>query len=85
MAVTAATHQKSMSAAIPSLKQNLTEIEASAEYGMSVFWYRRCRWAGNGPAFIKLGAACLYPRNELEKFFNSRLVKSTSESAVRGN
>ncbi|MBW4057168.1 MAG: helix-turn-helix domain-containing protein [Proteobacteria bacterium] len=64
-------------------KKNLTETEAAAEYGMSVHWYRRSRWAGDGPCFIKLGGAILYPRTELESFFDARLVKSTSESSIR--
>ena len=70
-------------ASIETHKKNLTETEASAEYGMSVHWYRRSRWAGDGPRFIKLGGAILYPRIELESFFDARLVKSTSESSTR--
>ncbi len=61
-------------------KKNLTETEASEEYGMSVHWYRRARWAGNGPEFIKLGAAILYPRVNLDAFFSSRIRKSTSDT-----
>ena len=64
-------------------KKNLTESEASAEYGMSVHWYRRSRWAGDGPRFIKLGGGVLYPRTELDAYFDARLVKSTSESSTR--
>ncbi len=64
-------------------KRNLTETEAAEEYGMSVHWYRRSRWAGDGPRFIKLGGGILYPRVELDAFFNSRLVKSTSEASTR--
>jgi len=65
-------------------KINLTEAEASEIFGMSVFWYRRKRWEGGGPAYIKMnGGAVLYPRTELEKFFNDRLVKSTSEVSAR--
>ena len=67
-----------------SLKRNLTETESSAEYGYSVHWYRRARWAGNGPKYIKIaGGGVLYPRTELEAFFNSRLVGSTSEATAR--
>ncbi|MDD2367564.1 MAG: hypothetical protein PHN84_15545 [Desulfuromonadaceae bacterium] len=76
--------KKSASEANPTVKKNLTETEASAEYGYSVHWYRRARWAGNGPRYIKIrGGGVLYPRAELDAFFDSRLVGSTSESTAR--
>jgi hypothetical protein len=65
------------------VKRNLSEKEASAEYGGSVHWYRRARTYGGGPKFIKLAGMVLYPRTELDEFFNSRLVKSTSEVSAR--
>jgi hypothetical protein len=64
------------------LKVNLTEKEATA-YGPSVHWFRRARWAGDGPKFIKLAGSVLYPVTELDAFFNARLVKSTSEVSTR--
>ena len=64
-------------------KLNLSEKEAAEIYGLSVHWFRRARWAGGGPEFIKLGAAVLYPRKSLDDFFTSRIVKSTSEASVR--
>lgn len=60
-------------------KRNLTEVEASEEYGPSVHWFRRARWEGNGPRFIKLTGKILYPRVELESFFAARLRRSTSD------
>jgi hypothetical protein len=66
-----------------SIRKNLTETEASERYGMSVHWYRRARWAGDGPKFIKLSGSVLYPVTELDAFFNARLVKSTSEATTR--
>lgn len=67
-------------------KINLTETEATI-YGPSVHWFRRARWAGNGPAFLKIaggkGGKVLYPVVELDRFFGSRLVKSTTEASVR--
>ncbi len=65
------------------VKKNLNEKEASAEYGGSVHWYRRARTYGGGPKFIKLAGMVLYPRTELDAFFDSRIVKSTSEASVR--
>lgn len=63
----------------PPDKRNLTEEQAAAEYGPSVHWYRRARWAGDGPRFIKLDGRVLYPRTELDAFFESRLRRSTSD------
>ncbi len=63
--------------------RNLTEKEAAERWGMSVHWYRRKRWSGGGPAYIKSsegkGGKVLYPEEELEKFFTSKLRKSTSD------
>jgi predicted DNA-binding transcriptional regulator AlpA len=65
------------------IKKNLTEQEAADKYGMSVHWYRRARWQGDGPRFIKLAGSVLYPVTELDAYFDSRLVKSTSEVTSR--
>lgn len=64
-------------------KINLNKTEAAEIYGPSVHWFRRARWQGDGPAFIKLKGAVLYPVQELDRFFNARLVKSTSEVSAR--
>ena len=64
------------------VKQNLTEQEATV-YGPSVHWFRRARWKGDGPKFIKLANKVLYPVEELERYFSERLVRSTSEATVR--
>jgi len=61
------------------MKKNYTEKEAAEVYGPSVAWFRRKRWEGDGPLFIKLPGMVLYPVEELEAFFKSRLRKSTSD------
>jgi predicted DNA-binding transcriptional regulator AlpA len=65
------------------MKININETEASEMYGPSVHWFRRARWQGDGPRFIKLSGAVFYPVSELEAYFNERLVKSTSEVSCR--
>lgn len=65
------------------MKKNINEIEAAELYGPSVHWFRRARWKGDGPRFIKLAGAVLYPVVELDSFFSARLVKSTSEAETR--
>lgn len=65
------------------MKKNYNEVEASECYGPSVHWFRRARWKGDGPRFIKLAGSVLYPIVELDAYFSARLVKSTSEVASR--
>lgn len=65
------------------VKLNINEAEASEMYGPSVHWFRRARWQGNGPRFIKLSGKVLYPVAELERFFNERIIKNTSEATSR--
>jgi len=64
-------------------KINLNETEAAQIYGPSVHWFRRARWKGDGPRFIKLAGSVLYPVTELNAFFEAKLVKSTSEATIR--
>jgi hypothetical protein len=69
-------------------KRNLTEREASDEYGMSVHWYRRKRWSGGGPVYIKVsdgpGGKVLYPEESLDRYFASRTRNSTSDTGKAG-
>jgi hypothetical protein len=60
-------------------KRYLNEVEAAEAYGPSVSWFRRARWRGDGPLFAKLQGRVLYPVEELERFFSSRLRRSTSD------
>lgn len=57
----------------------LSEKQASARYGFSLSWFRRKRWEGGGPLYVKIGHSVRYPAKELETFFEGRgLVNSTS-------
>jgi len=64
-------------------KLNVNEKEASELYGPSVHWFRRARWEGGGPEFIKLNGLVLYQRKTLDDFFSARIVKSTSDASAR--
>jgi len=57
----------------------LSTIEAARVIGLSVAWFERSRWAGDGPPFIKLGRAVRYPRDELDAWMRARLRTSTTE------
>lgn len=68
---------------VPPEKINLSEREASQLYGPSVHWFRRARWAGGGPEYIKLNGLVLYQRRKLDEFFTAKIVKSTSDASMR--
>jgi hypothetical protein len=58
----------------------ITETEASLRYKYSKFWFQRCRWAGNGPQFLKIRGKILYPIKETDEWFSGHGLKnSTSE------
>ena len=61
----------------------ISEKDASQRYGMSVHWFRRKRVEGGGPSFRKIGNRCFYAVEELDRFFNERTCKSTSEYHTR--
>lgn len=61
----------------------LSEKEASAITGFSIYWFRRKRWQGGGPLFRKFGRKVGYPESELLKWINSHeLHNSTSEYRI---
>jgi len=58
---------------------NLSEKAAAKRWGPSVHWFRRARWAGGGPPYIKLAGKVLYPKVEGDAFFASKIRTSTSD------
>lgn len=59
---------------------NINEQAAAKRWGPSVHWFRRARWSGGGPPFIKLSGMVLYPIAEGDAFFATKIRKSTSDS-----
>lgn len=58
----------------------LTEKQASEIYGFSLSWFRRKRWEGGGPEYIKVGYAVRYSEEVLQTYFDSMpRCKSTSD------
>lgn len=59
----------------------MTEKEVARVSGVSVAWLRHKRREGGGPNFIKLEntrtGKVLYPVEELDKYFASKLTNST--------
>ena len=55
-----------------------TENEAAAFLAIKPATLRRWRWAGQGPAFCKLGGAVRYRQQDLEAFLAGSLQTSTT-------
>jgi hypothetical protein len=60
----------------------LTTQEAADVSGMTVSWFERARWLGDGPPYVKLGAAVRYPVDDLHAFMRARMRTSTTEGAA---
>ncbi len=66
---------------LPSLDTDhlLNEIEVAKILSLKVSTLRRWRWAGTGPKFRKLGAACRYHPQDLEDYLAESVRTSTSD------
>jgi Helix-turn-helix domain len=60
----------------------LNETQAADLLNIKVPTLRRWRWAGKGPAFLKIGAAVRYDGADLERFLVSARRTSTSDTGV---
>ena len=54
------------------------ETKAASLLDIKVATLRRWRWSGDGPSFIKVGAAVRYDPTDLEEFVNRNRRGSTS-------
>jgi Helix-turn-helix domain len=57
----------------------LNETQAAHQLGLKVTTMRRWRWSGDGPTFIKIGAAVRYDPIDLQKFIEAGRRSSTSD------
>ena len=57
----------------------LHETETAKILSVKVSTLRRWRWAGQGPRFIKLGAAVRYDPSDLKEFIETGSRTSTSD------
>jgi len=56
----------------------IDEVEAAELIGLSISWFQRARYVGNGPPFTKLGRAVRYRLGDILAFMEARQVRSTS-------
>jgi predicted DNA-binding transcriptional regulator AlpA len=60
----------------------LTPRETAKHLRCSERKLERHRLVGDGPPFVKIGAAIRYPLSELEKWLAERIQRSTSETGT---
>ena len=60
----------------------IDEKEASAITGMSLAWFQRARWAGNGIPYVKISRAVRYKLADILQWMNDRRITSTSQDKV---
>lgn len=59
----------------------LLDNESAAEFlGVSPTTLPRWRWAGTGPAYLKVGRSIRYRRSDLEKWLAGRLVSTKDQT-----
>ena len=63
--------------------KHLNQNELAARWGISARSLERWRWAGLGPAFLKLGGRVVYRQADIEAYEAENLRGSTSQGAVR--
>ena len=57
----------------------LNETEVAEILNLQVATLRRWRWMGQGPRFIKIGAAVRYDPQELKVYLSKQVRSSTSD------
>ncbi len=57
----------------------IDEKEASAITGMSLAWFQRARWAGDGIPYAKISRAVRYKIADVQRWMDERRVTSTSQ------
>lgn len=60
----------------------LRETEVAARLGLAVSTLRVWRWAGKGPAFVKLGTAVRYRPEDVEDFVRKGFRATDSTPAM---
>ena len=67
-----------------SIQRLLKENQAAELLSLEVSTLRRWRWAGTGPAFLKIGAAVRYDPAVLRSYLAERVRTSTSDPGNQG-
>ena len=68
-----------MTTSIDSQTKLLTESQVADILNLRVATLRRWRWIGQGPRFIKIGAAVRYDPEQLKAYLAKQVRSSTSD------
>ena len=60
----------------------ITEKELATLLNVSPYWCQKSRWRGDGPPYVRIGAAIRYHIPSVEAWLQSRVVTSTSQTGV---
>jgi len=63
------------------MSRKLTEPQTAEKLNTATATLRRWRWAGVGPAYIKVGRLVRYDEDDLEAYLKSRRVEPTQSAA----
>lgn len=58
---------------------HLNQVELAARLKISPRTLERWRWAGEGPAFLKIGGRVVYRLEDIEAYENGRRCESTTQ------
>ena len=57
-------------------KNVLREPDAASYLGLSRAYLRQARMHGRGPAFVRIGRAVVYRRDDLDQFLNQHRIET---------
>ena len=59
----------------------MTQEQAAKYLGKSVQWFERCRWAGEGIPYIKIGRSVRYRATDLIEYLEQNTVQTEQGGA----
>ncbi len=57
--------------------------EIAAFLGKSPAWFERARWAGTGPAYLKIGRSVRYKGSQVMEWLDAQSRSSTSDKGAK--
>ncbi|GBE46859.1 helix-turn-helix domain protein [bacterium BMS3Bbin12] len=66
------------------MEKLINQAEAASFLDVKAPTLERWRWAGEGPAFVRVGRCILYEPRALREWVSCRTVTSTSDPGVEG-
>ena len=76
--------QQALSATLSAIEPDTlyTQTELAPVLRKSLAWFERSRWAGTGPAYVKVGRQPLYRGSDVLAWLDARTRTSTSDKGA---